>query len=506
MYNSEIPAGIYKEKFNSYLSSIMVFDKHEVAVLTTARGNENINHERKHIPLIFKLTNPLPTDIKVGAGFHLNNSIYSDDIIQRVLLYRKSKPRLFKLRNPDLSGLAGQGTQTYTSEQLKHTTTEIKRNSLLNLDSSDPGILEKIKNIELEMREEVFGTPQRITEEISNYFNNQTEDYYLTIDYSDFNNFVRYSSARKRLDVFIFKLTKLSNIDRKIEEIRRSWRKSTPEKFSKLSYDSQMAKLSDEKLEILNSLDGYERFLYFEDITELSESAKLIKERVDELKDNIKTSGDDDGAYADEIRSLENQLIYNYVSWPRADFNCDSVDDWEDTIYDYTEGHAVLYDDSVWLVSASTNPKPEDIPGQSDMWEFFCKCGECVGKKIPLNHKKYQFLSSRIYYRPMPIPATMEEFSRSSGYTWYAEKAKSADVYDKYNDNSFLNNTPEFIVRDDQNEDYFDFLAFVGHQFDLIHLYVEGIGNIKKPFNNPNKGIPNELVSHMLDYFGGAFV
>ena len=45
----------------------------------------------------------------------------------------------------------------------------------------------------------------------------------------------------------------------------------------------------------------------------------------------------------------------------------------------------------------------------------------------------------------------------------------------------------------------------MGHQFDLIHLYVEGIGNIKRPLNNPDKGIPNELVSHMLDYFGGSF-
>ena len=92
---------------------------------------------------------------------------------------------------------------------------------MLNLDTDELGILDKIKEIENEMREEVFGTPIRITEEISNYFNNQTEDYYcLKVDYSDFKNFIRYSSARKRLDVFIYKLTKISEIDRNLEEIK----------------------------------------------------------------------------------------------------------------------------------------------------------------------------------------------------------------------------------------------------------------------------------------------
>ena len=61
------------------------------------------------------------------------------------------------------------------------------------------------------------------------------------------------------------------------------------------------------------------------------------------------------------------------------------------------------------------------------------------------------------------------------------------------------------MTRDIENEEYFDFLSFIGHQFDLIHLYVEGIGNIRQPLNDPNKGIPNEMVSHMLGYFGGSF-
>ena len=62
----------------------MVFGDHG-AVLATNRG-ENLNDERKHTPLILKLVTPLPNDIVVGSNFHLNSSIYSDDIIQSIIV------------------------------------------------------------------------------------------------------------------------------------------------------------------------------------------------------------------------------------------------------------------------------------------------------------------------------------------------------------------------------------------------------------------------------------
>ena len=93
LYDSNKVKEIYKEKFDSYLSTIMVFGDHEIPVLATNRGSENLNDERKHTPLILKLVTPLPNDIVVGSNFHLNSSIYSDDIIQRVLLYKKQNQK-----------------------------------------------------------------------------------------------------------------------------------------------------------------------------------------------------------------------------------------------------------------------------------------------------------------------------------------------------------------------------------------------------------------------------
>ena len=92
--------------------------------------------------------------------------------------------------------------------------------------------------------------------------------------------------------------------------------KQQSRKFSRISYDSQLNKLNTKKLDILNNSDGYERFLYFEDITELTESAKEYKEKIDELKLKISLQGDDSGVLSDEIIELESKLLYTYVSWP----------------------------------------------------------------------------------------------------------------------------------------------------------------------------------------------
>jgi hypothetical protein len=506
-YNSKRVTDIYNAKFTSYFSNVLNFsDGSIVPFVNVVRGTENADDSRKHRPLVVKLIDPLPTDVSVGQKLHMSNVAYSDDIIQTTVLYKRSKPELYKMRGPNMSFTSPGGSAQYTLEKLESTKHEQNRNALLDSeDELTDSLKERLSDIEQEWREELYGTPLQISDEISRYFQSNIEDTYLTTDYSDFSKFVRYSSARKRLDVFIYKLAKISEFDRQMESIRRAWRTSTAEQFGRMSYDDQMQKLRTEKNKMLSGFDGYERFLYFEDIVQLTETAKDLQDQIDKITLSMERRGET-VSELEQIADLERRLTYVYVSWPRQDFECDSVDDWSENVSDYVYGEAVMYDDSVWIVSENATPQPTDIPGTTNAWQFFCKCGECVGKKIPMTTSSYTFLSARTYYRPEPIPPTMEEFSKSQAYSWYSLKAKEADFYDKHNDNSMLSNTPEFITRDDDNSDYFDFLNFIGHQFDLIHLYVEGIGSIKQPLNNPDKGIPNEMVSHMLNYFGGGFV
>jgi hypothetical protein len=505
-YNTALVSAIYTARFDSYFSNVLNFGGGRIITFISAsRGTENSNDNRKHRPLVIKLIEPLPTDIVVGGSLHISNTSYSDDIIQTAIMYKRTVPVLYKMRGPNISFTSSGGTREYTSEELDKTKSEIQRNALLDSTAElDEGLRERLKELEVEWRTELYGTPLSITDEISRYFHGRTEDQYLTIDYSSFENFVKFSSARKRLDVFIFKLAKVSEIDRQLESIRRSWRLTSPEKFGKLSYDTQMEALSSEKLTMMKGFDGYERFLYFEDIIKLTDEAEEVQSKIDDIMSKVYQNGTN-YEYEERLAELREQLLYTYVSWPRAEFDCDGIDDWSSTTLDYTYGDPALHGEAIWLVKQDQHPGQTDIPGESDMWEFFCKCGECVGKKIPMTDASYVFLTSRTYYRPQPIPSTMAEFSQSPAYAWYAVKAKEADFYDKHNDNSLLNNTPEFITRDDDNVDYFDFLNFIGHQFDLIHMYVAGIGTIREPRNSAEKGIPNDMVSHMLNYFGGNF-
>lgn len=55
-----------------------------------------------------------------------------------------------------------------------------------------------------------------------------------------------------------------------------------------------------------------------------------------------------------------------------------------------------------------------------------------------------------------------------SSLTEYLENAVQ---YDKENRDSLINNIPNFIVGDTDNEDYLKFVAMIGHQFDNLYLY-----------------------------------
>ena len=103
-YDEERVSGIYNARFNSYFSNVLNFGNGNIVPFISAqRSTENINDERKHRPLVVKLTEPLTTDTSVGDKLHISNIAYSDDIIQNIILYKRSTPTLYEMRGPDIS-------------------------------------------------------------------------------------------------------------------------------------------------------------------------------------------------------------------------------------------------------------------------------------------------------------------------------------------------------------------------------------------------------------------
>jgi len=92
---------------------------------------------------------------------------------------------------------------------------------------------------------------------------------------------------------------------------------------------------------------------------------------------------------------------------------------------------------------------------------------------------------------------------------WYDEHTRqidgytSASLYDKENGSSLINNIPQFLVEDaDNNSDYIKFVSMVGHFFDNISLAANQFTEKNNISSSPNYGISLDVVGDMLQSLG----
>lgn len=92
---------------------------------------------------------------------------------------------------------------------------------------------------------------------------------------------------------------------------------------------------------------------------------------------------------------------------------------------------------------------------------------------------------------------------------WYKKHSEvvdgysSASLYDKQNDNSLINNLPQFLLEDsEQNQDYIKFVSMIGHFFDNISLSVKQFTEKNNFSSAPSRGISMNMVGDMLRSLG----
>ncbi len=92
---------------------------------------------------------------------------------------------------------------------------------------------------------------------------------------------------------------------------------------------------------------------------------------------------------------------------------------------------------------------------------------------------------------------------------WYDEHTReingytSASLYDKENGGSLVNNLPQFLIEDsDNNADYIKFVGMVGHFFDNISLAAKQYTEKNNISSAPNVGISTDIVGDMLQSLG----
>ena len=92
--------------------------------------------------------------------------------------------------------------------------------------------------------------------------------------------------------------------------------------------------------------------------------------------------------------------------------------------------------------------------------------------------------------------------TNSLSIAWYNSAVTDASLFDKNNVDYLNNNLPEFIREDYQNEDFMLFMDMLGHHFDVIWVYINGLNNLRKPEHKSDLGFSNDLVYSLLESLG----
>lgn len=105
----------------------------------------------------------------------------------------------------------------------------------------------------------------------------------LSIDFTEFSNFIHFSSAEERLKNFKYKLTLLQGYEDKITTIKAGTVENTTASTSVLYYENLIKGL-------LRNLDGYERHLYFESGSTCWPKTNTVKPYINSRVDSVEST------------------------------------------------------------------------------------------------------------------------------------------------------------------------------------------------------------------------
>jgi len=86
--------------------------------------------------------------------------------------------------------------------------------------------------------------------------------------------------------------------------------------------------------------------------------------------------------------------------------------------------------------------------------------------------------------------------------SYVADMDISASAYDKNNLDSLVNNCPQHILTNTDNDDYIIFLSMIGHFFDQIYEYVANIPSERRIGHGATEEFTRHVVDYMLETFG----
>jgi len=190
----------------------------------------------------FKLLQPVPADVRVGDSIFVSREV-AKTVVDNIRI--RYAPPIDK--SPYLRPL---NPKVKVSDQLGKKLRNLTL-SRMDLSSGSVGTQDAAGNVTFE--DEIF-------RKWYSYDFNSSE---LNIDFSDYNNFVFYSSAAMRLEAFKQKLIKIENIDRWQQQFSGSIFTGNLAYAGSTFVQNESAKYASQKENIIRNFDRYEQYLYF---------------------------------------------------------------------------------------------------------------------------------------------------------------------------------------------------------------------------------------------------
>jgi hypothetical protein len=442
------------EKDSKYLSHLANFDNDQHILISSweednytlsdkkidETGTEVITNEVKSV--ILKLYEPLPAEIQPNTTFWITK-LMTNPLIETVILTEQDTLSCPTIKGPNFN-----------------IEVDFVKSSSSGYESLDDLILSSSSSTSL----------------IQTYLsasNLNTDD--LNIEYITgslvnnnaaivWDNFVHFSSAAERVNNFVYKVQLIEKYESNILDILAS-----PASES-LSSKQDIERQKNKKSELIKGFDGFETLLYTSSSYTTNTSGSITWPY-----------------YPNTFVGASAAIIYNdgYI-----EFN-DNYD-----IPDYSAGYTITFTGF------------QNYPTYSGK-TFYIK--QASG---------YVF---RLYYdKNLEIPATLpllngntpsENFNVYNGdgeritstnkivTNWYNDLFDLATYYDTQNSNYLINNIPQFITTNPENENFLLFFSMIGHHFDNIYYYTKAIERGRGMGYKSKDGIPDRLLFDTLQSF-----
>lgn len=211
----------YNQKYRGPLKNALCWNGGRYNPILNTSYIDERSSEKDPLTLLVKLQNPLSDEISIKSKVWVSN-IAMIPFLFNVILQDNTLTKTLKISPPDFTINSGDvslsNTNTYFSYQD------------LESDSSN----EQDVNVSKKIQE-------------------------LNVDYSSFSNFVVFSSAELRHNIFKNKMISISGLDSSLTTLETNYSSSG---YSYPYYTSEKETLQNSKNEIINSFDGFESYLY----------------------------------------------------------------------------------------------------------------------------------------------------------------------------------------------------------------------------------------------------